>query len=146
MKYSKVLVSGAVIYKEYRGKRSWLVIKKAEEDDWEIPKTIVRKGESSVRAAIRMMGEQAGMSTKVLEEAGRAHGSATVNGRVVPQRFIYYLMLLKSSGEILGFERFGWFQYAKAARNLTTKREKVILKQAREELKKWKKDYAKEKI
>jgi len=145
MKDNKVLISGAVIYKEYRGKRSWLVIKKSAEDDWEIPKTVVRKGESSVRAAIRMMGEQAGMSTKVIEEAGRAHGSATINGRVVPQRFIYYLMSLKSSGEILGFERSGWFQYAKAAKGLATKRERAMLREAREELKKWKKAHSKEK-
>ena len=140
MKNDKVLVSGAIVFKEYRGRLTWLIVKKNEENGWEIPKVVVRKGESSVKAAIRMMGEQAGIGAKVLEEAGRAGGSTSINGRVVPQKNIYYLMMQNSAGEILGFESHKWLEYAKAMRKLSSKREKVIMKQAKKELTTWKKE------
>ena len=135
-----VLVSGACLYKEKKGKRKWFLIKQSEEEGWEIPKVLVRKGESSVRASLRMLGEKGGMSTKVLEEAGRAGGVTTVNGKVLPQRHIYYLIVAKSiSGEAVGFAETAWLDYAKAVRRLSSKRERQMIKAAREELKKWKK-------
>ncbi|MCH7641557.1 NUDIX domain-containing protein [Patescibacteria group bacterium] len=135
-----VLVSGAVVFKEGRGKRRWFIVMQGEEDGWEIPKVFVRKGESSVRAALRMMGEQGGMTTQVLEEAGRAGGVTTVNEKILPQRHLYYLMvLLSETSEAIGFDKFQWLEYAKAVRALSSKRERVMLRQARKELRKWKK-------
>jgi ADP-ribose pyrophosphatase YjhB (NUDIX family) len=137
-----VLVSGAIVFREGRGKRYWFISKKAdEEDEWELPKTFVRKVESSVRAALRMMGEQGGMSTKVLEEAGRAGGVTTINGKTLPKRDIFYLMIvLSKEGEAIGFEGFKWLEYAKAIRKLSSKREQIMLRQARKELFKWKRE------
>jgi len=135
-----VLVSGAVVFKEGRGKRRWFIVMQGEEDGWEIPKVFVRKGESSVRAAIRMMGEQGGMTTQVLEEAGRAGGVTTVNEKILPQRHLYYLMvLLPGVNEAIGFDKSQWLEYAKAVRALSSKRERAMLRQARKELRKWKK-------
>jgi ADP-ribose pyrophosphatase YjhB (NUDIX family) len=136
-----VLVSGAIVFKENRGRKRWFLVKEGDEEDseWEIPKILVRKTESSARAAIRLMAEQGSMDAKVLEEAGRAGGSTTVNGKVVPQRYLYYLMVLKGAGEVLGFEDHGWFEYANAVRKLRSKRERLMIKQARQELRKWEK-------
>jgi ADP-ribose pyrophosphatase YjhB (NUDIX family) len=138
MRNNQVLVSGAVVYKKAKnGRRYWLIAKQSEDDKWEIPKVVVRKGESSVRAAIRMMGEVGGMSAKVLEEAGRAGGSTTIRGKVVPKRHLYYLMVQKSAGEMLGFNDHAWVAYAKAVRKLSLKREKEMLKNAKKELLQW---------
>ena len=87
------------------------------------------------------MGEQGGMTTKVLAEAGRAGGVTTVNGKTLPQRYIYYLMLQQySEGEVLGFEDYAWLSYAKALRKLSSKREKMMLRQAKKELSKWQRE------
>jgi hypothetical protein len=87
-----------------------------------------------------MMGEKGGMTTKVLEEAGRAGGVTTINGKTLSQRYIYYLMLLRSdSNEAIGFEKYEWLDYAKATKALSSKREKAMLRQAKEVLKSWKK-------
>jgi len=135
-----VLISGAVLFKEARGKRRWFIVKQGDEDKWEIAKVFVRKGESSVRAAIRMMGEQGGMSTKVLEEAGRSGGVTTINSKTLPQRHLYYLMILQSGvKEAIGFANYQWLEYTKAIRKLSSKRERAMLRQARQELNKWKK-------
>ena len=136
-----VIISGAIVFKEGRSKKRWFIVKQSDlEDSWEIPKVFVRKGESSVRAALRMMGEQGGMTTKVIEEAGRAGGVATVNDKTLPQRHIYYLMVRESGvGEVIGFAKTRWFTYADAVRKLSSKRERAMLKEARKGYRKWKK-------
>jgi hypothetical protein len=135
-----VLVSGACIFKEARGNIKWFIVKQNGEDDWEIPKVLVRKGESSVRGALRMMGEKGNMTTRVLEEAGRYGGVTTVNGKKLPQRYIYYLMLSRaSSGEAIGFSENVWLDFGKAVKKLYSKREKSVLKLANRELSRIKK-------
>jgi ADP-ribose pyrophosphatase YjhB (NUDIX family) len=142
-KKNLILISGAVIFKDYRGKRTYLLVKPNNEDHWEIPKVTVRRGESSVRAAIRMMGESGGITSRVLEEAGRAAGSALVNGKSIPQKYYYYLMVQKSAGEAIGFTVFKWMEYGKAIKLLSLKREKDIFKDAKDVLKKWEKEHKK---
>ena len=130
-----VLVSGACVFQEKRGGLKWFLVKQNGEDNWEIPKILVRKGESSVRAAMRMMGEKASMTARVLEEAGRFGGITTVNGKKLPQRHIYYLMLEKDqSGEAIGFSDSAWFQHSKSLRVISSKREKAVLKAAKKVL------------
>lgn len=137
-----VLISGAVVFKEARGKDYWFIVKQeGGEDKWEIPKVFVRRGESSVRASLRMMGEQGGMTTQVLEEAGRSGGVATINGKTLPKRQLYYLMVLILGGdEAIGFVDSKWLEYAKVIRKLSSKREKIILRQARKEYRQWRKE------
>jgi ADP-ribose pyrophosphatase YjhB (NUDIX family) len=140
-----VLVSVAIIFREGKRKREWLITKQTESSDWELPRILVRKGESSARAALRMAGEQLGMSTKVLEEAGRAGGVTSVNDKAFPQRQLYYLMVQKAAtGEVIGFAKHAWLEYARAVRNLSSKRDRQMIKAARKELKAWLKREQKE--
>jgi len=154
-----VLISGAIVYRQTKGKKRWFLAKQFEDsEEWEIPKIAARKAESTARAAMRLMLESIDMDTQILEEAGRAGGSATINGKVVAQRYLYYIMLFKEKEEeiegeekkhkgrveekkvkLLGFEESGWFEYAQAVRKLRSKRERLMLKQGRAELRKWEK-------
>ncbi|MFC1625601.1 NUDIX domain-containing protein [Patescibacteria group bacterium] len=137
----QILISGAVVFRDFRGKRQYILVKQKDDVGWEIPKIIVRKGESSVRASIRMMAEQGGMTAKVLEEAGRVSGSTVVNGKSIPQKYYYYLMVFKTGmGEIIGFSDYQWLEYAKANKILALKREKEMLKGAKDALKLWEKE------
>lgn len=138
MNKNLMLIAGAIVFREKGGKREWFIVgQKAKEPVWEFPKMVTRKTESSVRAAIRMMGEKGGMNARVLEEVGRAGGSTIINGRQVPQRYLYYLMKQLAAGEVLGFEEYAWLDYSKAMRKLSSKREKTMLRQARKILKDW---------
>lgn len=141
-----VIISSAVIYKKIKkNNEKWFLVKNTEEENWEFPNTIVRKGESSARASLRLMGEKGGMSIQVLEEAGRAGGATTLKDKTYPLRRIYYLMRVKSgSKEAIGFEETEWFSYANAIRKLS-KREQQMLRQAREELRAWEKRKQEEK-
>ena len=141
-----VLVSGACAFRDVRGKVAWFLIKIPDEDKWEIPKVLVRKGESSVRASLRLMTEKGGMNVRVLEEAGRAGGVTTINGKTLPQRHIYYLMITKyASEEPLGFSDYIWLEYSKAVRKIASKRERQMLKGAKTTLAEWKKKRQKRK-
>lgn len=135
---NQIIIAGtALCKKRSNGKFVWLVIKQSESPEWELPKTTVRKGESSVRATIRMMGEVGGMNARVIEEAGRFTGTAVVNNRTVPKRILYYLMIQKSAGEMIGFNQFKWLTYEDAVKKLDAKREKDVMKKAKSELKIW---------
>ncbi len=136
-----------MVFRDHRGKRQFLVVKQKEESDWEIPKVTVRKGESSVRAVIRMTTEQGGMSTRVLEEAARSTGTTIVNSKSVPQKHYYYLMLQRAGGQdAIGFNDFEWLEYGKAVRKVVLKKEKDVFKSAREVLKEWEKTHNKRQL
>ena len=132
MKQKLILVGGAIVYKKVNNKPVWFIVKQKEDSDWEIPKTNARRGESSVRAVIRMMGEQAAMNVKVIEEVGRSGGATIVGGNTIPQRTIYYLMFCKDAKEVLAFTDTLWLDYAKAVKKLKNKKDIAMLKTARD--------------
>lgn len=131
-----VLTSGAIVFNDKTGSPIWLVVKQKEDGDWEIPKFIVRRGESSVRTSIRVMGEKGGMSLRVLEEAGRIGWTVCTEGKTVHHKCIYYIMKLKSPPkEVFGFPASIWLDSSKALQKISSKKEKAIFKKAREILK-----------
>jgi hypothetical protein len=141
-KDTTILISVACLYKDAKGKKYWLLVKSSDDSDWELPRATVRKGESSVRAILRVMGEMGGMSVKVLEEVGRGSATITVNNRSVPQKFIYYLLVYKSSaGEVLGFHDSKWLEYSKAIKEVGSKKEISELREARHVVAKWEKEH-----
>lgn len=130
-----MLISIAIVYKKEEDKVLWFLVRQGADSEWEIPRTAVRRGESSVRAVIRMMGEQGGMRVKVLEEAGRHAGSASVNGKIISQKYLYYLMISKGTQEVLGFTECDWFEYSKALKKLGSKKDQAMMAKAKEILK-----------
>jgi hypothetical protein len=138
----QILIGGAVVFRDYYRKRQFLLVKIEKEGDWEIPKITVRKGESSVRAVLRLTGEQGGMSARVLEEAGRGSGTTIINGKSIPQKYYYYLMLQRGGQtEMIGFSEFKWMEYGDAVKKVASKKEKEILRSAREVLRLWEKTH-----
>jgi 8-oxo-dGTP pyrophosphatase MutT (NUDIX family) len=138
----QITIGGAIVFRDYRGRRQFLLVKTKDDGDWEIPKVIVRKGESSVRSVIRLTGEQGGMTARVLEEAGRATGTTILNNKSVPQKYYYYIMLQKGgSSELIGFADYKWLMYGEAVKRIPLKREKDMFRQAREVLKLWEKTH-----
>ena len=142
-----VLVSGAILFKEVAGVQKYFVIKEPNDDKWQFVKLIVRKGESSVRAVIRIMGERGAMTVRVLEEAGRFRSVSTNNGKALTQNNIYYIMLLKSSSkEAKAFGDVLWLDYIKASKKLSSKKEAAMLKNTRDILKEWEKKRKRKKL
>lgn len=135
---NEILVGVAVIFRQGRGKKFFL-LSKNQEGNWEFLKTNVRRGESSVRSVIRYVSEQGNMATRVLDEVGRANGAGTVSNRSVTYRYMYYLMLFKAGAEIAGLGEISWFNKEQAFKKLNLKREKDMLKTANTMIKDWEK-------
>lgn len=140
----EILVGGAVVFKEGRAKKLFL-LSRNNNGDWEILKTVVRRGESSVRSVIRYTSEQGNMNTRVLDEVGRTSGTATINNKTISQKYIYYLMYFKAGAEVMGLGEISWFDKDQAMKKLTLKREKDMLKIANSMIKEWEKTHKKKK-
>ncbi len=141
----QISIGVALVFRDNHGKRQWFVVRQKEEDAWELAKVTVRKGESSVRSVIRLTGEQAGMTVRVLEEAGRASSSTIINGKSIPQKTYYYLMVQKSGGlDPIGFFDFQWLEYSQAVKKVTLKKDKEMFKAAKDVLKEWEKTHKKQ--
>ncbi|KKR11826.1 MAG: hypothetical protein UT39_C0002G0007 [Candidatus Woesebacteria bacterium GW2011_GWA1_39_21] len=133
-----ILIGGAVVSKLVRGKLKFFLVKSSDGVDWEIPKLTVRKTESSVRAVLRMIGEQGGMRARIINEASRYSTNQVVNGKSVTQKIFYYALIHRAdSGESVGFFQSEWYDYAKAYKKLKLKREKSSLSSANKILKEW---------
>ncbi len=135
---NQMLIGGAIIFKKTNLGNKYFIVRQNENEGWEIPKIIVRKAESSVRAVIRMTSEQGNMRSRVLEEVGRLAAVVKSNGKVINQRTIYYLILAKTdTGESIGFNEFVWMDYVKALGKLKLKKESAMLKKSRQTIKEW---------
>jgi hypothetical protein len=135
----EVLVGAAIIFKEGKGKKLFLLTKNIN-GEWEIPKTTVRRGESSVRSVIRFTTEQGNMNARVLDEVGRLAGTTIVNSKSINQRTIYYLMFYKAGAEVMGLGDSSWIDYQSGTKRLKIKKEKDFLKKANEMVKEWSKN------
>lgn len=134
----ELLIGGAIVFKEEKGKILYLLSKNTD-GEWELLKTPVRRGESSVRAVIRYTSEQGNMNARVLDEVGRAGGTGTINGKNVDYRYIYYLLFFKAGAEVMGIGDVSWHDYSACVKKLKLKREKDILKEAQVMVKEWEK-------
>jgi len=142
-----ILIGGAVVFRDNRGKKQFLVVKQKADGEWEIPKVTVRKGESSVRAVIRMTSEQGGITAKVLEEAGRLTGNTVINSKPIAQKFYYYLMMQKGGdAELIGFDDFKWLEYGDASKKLAQKKERDMLRGGKDALKEWEKTHNRKQV
>lgn len=140
MNKNSILETVAILCREVNGKLLWFVVKQSENGDWEFPRAVVKRGESSVRAALRIIGQQAAINARVLEEAGRTNGFASLNGKTIPKKTIYYLMFAKHIGsEVIGFLDSNWCEYPKASRLLKNQTDLSMLKNARSLFRDWKK-------
>ncbi len=135
MLVKNLMIGAAIIYTKERAGDFWFLCKNNSDSDWELPKAIVRRGESSVRSVIRIMSEQGGMRARVIEEIGRASSTTSVNNRLVPQKTIYYLMLQKGEDNVIGFAQYEWFPFEKALRRLSSKKDQAMLKAAKQMVK-----------
>lgn len=135
----EVLVSGAVVFRTRGEKVSWLIIKPGNDDVWQLPKSVVRRGESSVRTAIRVLAEMAGLRVRVIEEAGRTTITSRRKGGSLSKKLIYYLVLQKGKDDAnKNGTKISWVDFTRARDKLASS-EKRILIQAKQALIEWQK-------
>lgn len=135
----EVLVSSAVVYKNRGGKNSWLLVKSGEEE-WQLPKSVVRRTESSVRAAIRTLSEMAGIRGRIIEEVGKSSVRSGKGSKALIRRTIFYLMQQRGKDGIEGTARVVWVDPKNIRGKVKSATERKMLVEARKLLSEWQKD------
>jgi hypothetical protein len=148
------IIAGAVAFREHKGATEWFVIKSNDKETWELPKSDVKSGESSVSAILRYMKDSLGMKATVLEEAGRATATANHGGSSIEQRLVFYIIRQggKASAEELATVPRStvrvngqWVAYPAVKKKLNLIREQKMVVQANDYLKECKKEKTKKK-
>lgn len=139
------VITGAVAYREKKGAPEWYIVKSRSTGNWELPKSDVRGGESSVSAILRYMKESLGIKATVLEEASRAKLTVTANGAPTEQNLYFYIMRQGKSAPdelpiaaLISVES-QWVSFAIAKKRLELVREQKALTEANNYLKQWEK-------
>lgn len=135
----EVLVSSAVVYKSRAGKNSWLLVKTGDEQ-WQLPKGVVRRTESSVRAAIRTLSEMAGIRGRIIEEVGKSSVRSGKGSKALVRRTIYYLMQQRGKDGIEATARVVWVNPNNIRGKVKSATERKMLVEARKLLSEWQKD------
>lgn len=136
-KAEKLVAAGVVFRERKKGVIEWFYIKTDATNQFELPKTDVRRGESSVQAVIRHLKENGGLRVTVLEEAGRANVTTKKSGEAREEKILYYLMQHKMGNEADIRIEGQWGILANVKKKLATSREQKILTSANTEYKEW---------
>lgn len=138
---SEKLITGLTAYRIINTKTEWLVTKTDKDSEWELPKSLVRRGESSVSALIRAMQDDMGLKGRIIEEAGRNSLVKKVDGEQVNEKHLYYVARTSVADETNGkFAEKKWTQFSRAQKLLGSVREQKILQLAQEVLKECRKE------
>lgn len=142
MAEEQVLIGGALVFRDRGKKTSWLLVKPEDDNEWQLPKGLVYREESSVRAVMRTLGKIAGLRSAIIEEVGRTNSTTTRKGASLARRVIYYLVQIRGKaeeGEMSMPIKLQWLEFASAKSKLGTANEKKMLSEARIMLSEWRK-------
>jgi len=134
--------AGGIVYSKRRGVvKVVLVGLNKPYKTWRLPKGHVEKGERFIEAATREVSEESG----ILGSGGPKLGSANfyfvhpVNNKLI-HKYVHYFLFKKQSGSVAlhdkEYDLARWFSLEKAIKMATFKNDKIMLRRARELIKK----------
>jgi 8-oxo-dGTP pyrophosphatase MutT (NUDIX family) len=137
---TKLQVSaGGVAFRKRNRRIEVALISVGDEGRWQLPKGIVDKGESTEKAAVREVREEAGVDTDVVERIDKVEYWYFWNedgGRVRYHKFVYFYLLRYRSGNVSNHDHevneARWFEIDDAINSLAFDSEKKVLAKAKE--------------
>ncbi|MCX6816598.1 MAG: NUDIX domain-containing protein [Candidatus Beckwithbacteria bacterium] len=134
-KFKREFSAGGVVYKKDRNKILWLVAKHSGYHKWVLPKGLVEKGEKLEATAIREVGEETGIKTKVVAKIPEPEKYIyTMNG-VKIFKMVFYFLMEYISGDIKNhdfeMEEIEWLEFDEARKRLNFHGAKEALDKAR---------------
>jgi 8-oxo-dGTP pyrophosphatase MutT (NUDIX family) len=107
--------AGGVVVRQAGGRREFLLVRARRSQAWVFPKGHVEEGESLEQAAVREVGEEAGVDAEVVGEAGVTEFRA---GRERVSA-IYFVMLYRGETPINEGRKRRWCAFDEARDRLT---------------------------
>lgn len=125
--------AGGVVFRQKDN--SWLVIKPAGKDRWQLPKGLIDEKESSKNAALREVEEEGGIKAQIIEKIGDQRYVYFWEGTKVFKTVIYYLMkylVSTKDGHDNEVDEAIFLPFKEALERLTFKKDKEFLKMGKE--------------
>ncbi len=133
------LSAGGVLFKIVRGKIMVVLIAVKDGTVWTLPKGLLEKGEKAEEAAVREVLEETGCIGKVITFIDRInlwYYSTENNKKVRHHKIVYYYLLKYIKGDTRKHDYevsdARWFDIESAIETVYYKKDKEILKKARE--------------
>lgn len=128
--------SGGAVYKKTGDKILWLICQHSGYHKWVLPKGLIDPGEKSEETAVREVGEEAGIKTKIIAKIPDPEKYVyTMNGVRIFKLVQYYLMEYVS-GDIKNhdfeMEAVEWQPYEEAYEKLNFHGAKTVLEKAKQ--------------
>lgn len=117
-----------------------VLVGRARERLWTLPKGTPALGESHEMTALREVREESGIETRIVGEVGAIEYEFSRKGHKVSKQVFHYLMLA-TGGSVDAhdheYDEARWFPIADAIRVLTYENEKDIVRQAEQRIHAW---------
>jgi 8-oxo-dGTP pyrophosphatase MutT (NUDIX family) len=110
-----------------------ILVGRAEDDFWVLPKGTPEQGETHEQAALREVSEETGVQTRIVGKIGSIHYSFTRQGQRYSKEVLYYLMEPVGGDVSLHDHEYDdarWFNFDDAAQHLAYANEADILRRA----------------
>ena len=102
---------------------------------WVLPKGLVEKGEGLEETAVREVGEECGIKTKIIAKIPEPEKYIYTMNNVKIFKMVNYFLMEYVSGDIVNhdfeMEDVGWFRFEEAVEKLNFHGAKVVLEKAR---------------
>jgi len=125
--------AGGIVFKDNAS--SWLIIKPAGTDRWQLPKGLIDEGESSKEAALREVEEEGGIKAQIMGKVGEQRYVYYWEGKKVFKTVVYFLMKYISgaeNGHDHEVDEALFLPFEEAVKKLTFEKDKEFLKKGKE--------------
>jgi len=136
--FEKSYSAGGVVFRNVGKKNQFLLIKPAGINRWQLPKGLIKNGESSKQTALREVKEEGGVEAKIVEKLGDSRYFFVWEGKKIFKSVAYFLMKytkITKDGHDNEVDEAKFFPFEKANKILTFKDDKGMVKKANELLK-----------
>ena len=130
--------AGGAVYKRKKKETLWLIIKPKSYERWQLPKGMIDKGETSLKAAVREVKEEGGVVVKAGEKIDAIQYFFVFEGKKVFKTVTYFLMEYqkesKAGPDKNEIDEVAFLSFKEAFNKLSFKADKDILSKAKETL------------
>ena len=131
--------AGGVAFRKRAGLVEIALISVGDEHRWQLPKGLVDKGESTQAAAVREVGEEAGLETESVQQIDKIeywYVAKHTPERARIHKYVYFYLLVYKSGDVADHDsevnEARWVSIEDAIEMLAFNSEKQVVEKARE--------------